>query len=341
MLEDNAIHVIRKEAKNILSPDRTLFVHEIEKYISPMKVLSYRRITYSLYCVALNMYCLPLRSSFPDEKSANLTLRVWWNNRGNILRTYRQIFSKKRMIPKGTICIDKFSAGYFHWMTDVLPRIYMVKDKLSEYPLLLPISYKERSYIIESLKLVGTDDEHIYWIENGMNIKIKETLIPTHQAVTGNYNPTLMQKIATWLSEDVECSQESRKNIFVSRQKAQTRLIKNFDEVEKVLKQYNFEIVYTEDMTLKQQIKLFSHAKCVIGVHGAGLTNMMFAQRGARILELRKQGNNKDNCYFSLSSVFDIDYYYQQCEAGIEDGKEYYNVDISRLKENIKLMGIS
>jgi capsular polysaccharide biosynthesis protein len=82
-----------------------------------------------------------------------------------------------------------------------------------------------------------------------------------------------------------------------------------------------------------------SEAKSLVGLHGGGLTNMLFMPENGRILELRLGSDNHNNCYFTLASDLGHDYYYLLNES---DTQETFNanitVDLNELGEILKLM---
>ena len=49
---------------------------------------------------------------------------------------------------------------------------------------------------------------------------------------------------------------------------------------------------------MKEQIYLFAHASLVLGIHGAGLSNIVFSPPGTPIFELQRPGLD---CYRELS----------------------------------------
>ncbi len=57
-------------------------------------------------------------------------------------------------------------------------------------------------------------------------------------------------------------------------------------DIERFLLQQSFEPVQLDHMPFKQQVELFRSAAFVVGSHGAGLANILFAPPGLRILEL-------------------------------------------------------
>ena len=58
-------------------------------------------------------------------------------------------------------------------------------------------------------------------------------------------------------------------------------------------------IVSLTDYSMAEQIRIFAHAAMIIGVHGAGLANMVWAQRGTFIFELGPYGVH---CYEILAN---------------------------------------
>ena len=77
-----------------------------------------------------------------------------------------------------------------------------------------------------------------------------------------------------------------QRKIFLTRAKTRLRFIENESEIIEVCKKYGLEIVDADHLSSVQQIELFANARFVAGIHGAGLTNMIFRQGPCMILEL-------------------------------------------------------
>lgn len=101
-----------------------------------------------------------------------------------------------------------------------------------------------------------------------------------------------------------ECSKCHSDRIFITRK---TRRFANQEEIEDVARRHGFEIVDTDGMPLQEQIKVFSGSKYIVSNHGAGLTNLIFAQDGIRVLELFPSWCLND-AYFRMSKGRRIDY---------------------------------
>ena len=106
-----------------------------------------------------------------------------------------------------------------------------------------------------------------------------------------------------------------------------------------LLKLYDYDVHYFEDYSLKKQIELMSQTKSLIGLHGSGLTNMLFMPKNGQILELRNQNDAQNNCYFALASDLNHKYYYQLNQGNLNDTHAVdITVNIQELKMNLEMM---
>jgi hypothetical protein len=68
---------------------------------------------------------------------------------------------------------------------------------------------------------------------------------------------------------------------------------------------------------------------------------MLFMPEGANVLELRHQTDAINNCYFTLSSALNLDYFYQSCPpvaAGENPHTANLIVDLETLRTNLSLL---
>ena len=71
--------------------------------------------------------------------------------------------------------------------------------------------------------------------------------------------------------------------IYINRK---TRRLKNELEVQSFLRDRGFKIVNLERLALREQMRLFNQADIVVGFHGAGLANLVFAKPGTKVIEI-------------------------------------------------------
>jgi hypothetical protein len=81
------------------------------------------------------------------------------------------------------------------------------------------------------------------------------------------------------------------------------RHVSNMNELYQRIKTDNTKLIQLEDATLKENVSLFYHAKCVLAQHGGALTNAIFMRPHTRIIEL---GYNRRNHFEYLCKRLNI-----------------------------------
>ena len=201
--------------------------------------------------------------------------------------------------------IDEWSANFFHWMTDCLPRIWEGLERDSGAPVILPESYRSLSYVTQSLDLLGIKP---VFFNSRENLKVGTLILTAKTAPFPHFNIPLAQKTRAKLG--VKPAQNPWRKVYISRKLADKRKAHNELEVELLLRKKGFEIVYAEKLSLKQQIELMSETALLVCLHGAALTNMLFMKEGMAVLELRNFNDSITQCYFNLASALGLRYFY-------------------------------
>jgi capsular polysaccharide biosynthesis protein len=258
-----------------------------------------------------------------------------------LLRNYLRR-KKKATDPKSAyiICFDYWSMGYFHWLCDFLPRLALMEEHLKTAALLLPQNH-DYPYVRESLTAFGI--HNVLWFSEDEYVHCHQALVPGYVAPSGDINPGITLKIRTRFMDHYKPQQDNQahpQNIYVSRAKAKGRFVQNEEEVVKLLAAYGFKTVYFEDHTFAEQVNLAFNCKNLVGLHGANLTNILFMQPKANVLELRIKGDDQRNYYFSLASACDLHYFYLPCETISRKNEEMpdFNVNIAALKAQVESM---
>lgn len=316
---------LRRPPINLLKEDTDLFAHEYSSFIPTSQVTTYRNIWilknmlfYPAGLRFINSYCL----IHPIRKKDYIK---------NLLLLKRKPF----VVDKAIWITDENAYGYFHWLTDCLTRLVVALPQIQSHKIILPQHLKRMPFIEDSLHYFNLDP--VFYSDEDP-VLIKELITPKHTAPTGNYHPEIindLREIFTGINKQVPF-----RKIYISREKAVKRKITNEENVIALLKQYNFEIHYFEQYDLDKQINLMKESICLIGVHGAGLSNMLFMNKNSFILELRNTGDKINNCYYSLASDLQHKYYYLLNNGDSSDTHEVnLTVDIEKLKNIIELIG--
>jgi hypothetical protein len=199
------------------------------------------------------------------------------------------------------------SHGHFHWFVETLPKLFCAKEFAGEFTLLLPDKPYIRKIGLESLKLLDLNFAEVVLMKETEFYQIRNLY---HISGTTEFalNDELLKEIRSVLTDG---RRPGKRRLYISREKARFRKILNEKELTGILKGYGFEVLHAEDLTLSEQIDIFSSCETLLGIHGAGLTNCIFMKEAGNIVELRRkelQGNNTG--YWHLSDALRHKYYY-------------------------------
>jgi len=108
-------------------------------------------------------------------------------------------------------------------------------------------------------------------------------------------------------------SSRTRERVYISRQGATARPLRNERQLIGKLEKLGFEIFSGYGKTLYEQAAAFASARLIVGAHGSGLINTAFAPAGATLLELRalhrkSEGSMWGREYRTLCAYFGQDY---------------------------------
>ena len=325
----NSYLSIRTLPINYQKKDNFLFNHELEKYIDSSYFIKKR----NLYIRDMDLFSFKYFSwNYKYTKMKKYPIIFSFKK---TLKNFRTINFKKQKISleNGIWALDEKSFHYFHWFCDTLTRYLQVKTYNNQYPLLISSNLIEKEYIRETLNLLNINYS-IYDYE--VPYKIDNLLISSHITDSGNYSNSNITLLSSLLKSSIEVT-TPKKRIWISRNKSKHRKIANEDSLTPMLKQYGFQIIYPEDISFIEQLSLYRNAEIIGGLHGGALTNILFMNEGTKLIEIRRYGDNMNNCYFSLASELKIDYYYLESESIDED---FYisdvKVEVQKLEKIIK-----
>jgi capsular polysaccharide biosynthesis protein len=203
--------------------------------------------------------------------------------------------------------------NYYHWLFDVIPKLRATK----------PVHYyyvnQSKAFQKDSLKALGIPKSKIIAADKHPFISA-DLLIPVSYACSD-------EGPAKWAVEFVRSSlarfKKPTRRLYISREKAPMRRILNEDEVFALLESHGFERIFCEDLSFQEQIELFGEAEIIVSPHGAGLTNMIFAPPGTKIIELFSPCSTCI-CYWSLANILGFPYSYFR---SIDDPSTYYGAE--------------
>ena len=260
--------------------------------------------------------------------------RRWTRKRQN--KRYDQKLStrKFRAVESVVWVTDDWSKGYFHWLADVLPKLVIAADRLATSKLLLPSHFRGSALVADSLALFGITN--FEFIDPSETIIADTFHLPVHVQESGDFDSGVIREVRRILTEAAGSDEGPHdKRIYISRKYAKRRRVVNEDELINVLRDFAFETVYAEELSFRDQIRLFSSCHSLISAHGAGLANMLFMPERSRIIEFRKIDDRSSDCFVNMAVALGHEFHVQPCPATDEDQAPYsadLAVDIRSLR---------
>ena len=200
--------------------------------------------------------------------------------------------------------------NFTHWLTDIIPRIkiFSLKFKLSKIDKYYVPSFKYK-FQIETLKFLGIKPHQLISSEKYKHIKCNNIYATSHPCY---FFP---QRVKKWslkfLNKNFSQNtyKKKYKKIFVDRDQFKLidinnlnnfkdyRVLINEDEIKKYLTSQGFDIIKPEEYSFKEQVKIFSSAKIVVGLYGAAMMMLSFCKKNTKVIEIKPKlsGNEFKN----------------------------------------------
>lgn len=215
--------------------------------------------------------------------------------------------------------------NYAHWLMDVLVRVMLAQEHLP--PDVTYIAPKAllpfQSTSLEVLGISRARCVEIGWREVWQVERLYMTPMSSYFGIDRpEANRRLRQLF--WNTCNIQAPRAHRR-LLISRRGGNSRRIVNEQQLERELAPFGFDTVVPETLTLLDQVKLFSEAEFVIGAHGAGLTNLVFAPDGAWLFDILEPSYVQP-FFWTLCLAFNHEYRYMLAEtvpnAGGSIGKD-------------------
>lgn len=204
--------------------------------------------------------------------------------------------------------------GYFHWLLEIMPNVLDALEIEPEARIL--ISPKHAKYVTNALNILLGEKavKERCIVRTGPQV-CSHFLMPACEAFSGFVHPrnVKMLRKAFQLKEKDKTSGPGGK-FYISRRGVPKRAVANEKELEDTLGKIGFEIVRLERLSFFEQIELMSRASVIVAMHGAGLSNIIWARKPCRIVEVFPIDCYND-CFARLALTCGYDYQMTRCEG--------------------------
>ena len=179
-------------------------------------------------------------------------------------------------------------------------------------------------------------------IEANKIITTSHPYIRTHNVIKD------IENLPIWISEwlrnkflKIKSNKIFPKKIYIDRSDSQSNLknlryIVNEKELMDFLKKKNFTIIRLSDLNFEEEVKLFNEVEIAVGLHGAGLTNLVWCNKNSKVIELKSKYTTK--VYGNLAAQNKINYkalQYEPKETFVADHYGSIEVDLDELEKNL------
>lgn len=196
--------------------------------------------------------------------------------------------------------------NYFHWTLEALGRLAFAEDQLIKDGWKVLIDERSSAYVRSTLAFFfGLDGSQVVTGHRKRKIMHRCLLVSNpHSAfpVSGGVEVHAPEHLR-WLNrrghERIGGVRPERHNIVITRKQQIGRHITNEALLAERFPSLRLRYVALEDLTIAEQVDLFAHAGVIIGVHGAGFTNLVYAKDAAVIEFYPTALPEKNTIYFT------------------------------------------
>ncbi len=242
-----------------------------------------------------------------------------------------------------TLIVPASAINVGHWLMDGILRLSVLEGAglAQSTKFIVPDTLPKYTQPLEAL---GYGPDRWGGFREG-HWEVENLLIPSFLAPSGFIRPWAGRWIRGRLG--VEHPSPGKRRLWISRSRARNRRLQNEEEIFGILAQDGFEKIELEEMTFRQQVDLFSQSGVVAGPHGAGMTNLLFAPRGTRVLELFPP-EFVNPVFYSMANSLDQEYYYltgysRPDDRNSEGAKDldHFRVDPDKVVQSLKFMKLT
>jgi len=278
-----------------------------------------------------NNYILP-KISF-QQINGNLT----GVNNNSVIKHGTHSFQKKIKGKIFNLCQGGSGNNYFHFIFDILPKIYLLKSEIDLNSLDFFYLNEPKLWQIKILNELGIPKKKLLSSEKNKHILADEIYAVDHPW----YNHGLIQynlnKIPEWIvkynrKQFLNKTKKTYfKKIFLDRSSSKYNhcQIKNLADMLAFVKKKKLKIYKPENLSFKKQINLFNNASIICGPHGASFTNIVFCRPGTKIIEIIPKDHPNKKCE-RISKILKLKYYRVKTSPDNTDENFPFKININK-----------
>lgn len=239
---------------------------------------------------------------------------------------------------------ENFGKNYYAAYNGALGQLYMMEKYGVDLtlPVIVPKSLFETKFFQQIISL-SPKLKNINWItrndidydfKNAQYFQCRE--LYTARAVP--YSKTVLIPLTEWFDNiQPQDNAPNDRKVFLTRSLNRPRHLRNKEEIEHIVSSLGFEIIDTDNLTVKEQIQLFRNVSMLIAMHGAGNINIMFRYpKKLKFLDIQiPELVSSGYLIVAAGMEFDYDIYWGTGLDGDIDRVSSFYIDPNDFKEKI------
>ena len=207
---------------------------------------------------------------------------------------------------------DGNSSNYFHWTLDGLVTLFAMRANGIADPALLIADCMLFKWQQESLDLLGEKDLQVVNGQSVETIAVDKLSWASHHSLR-DISSELICAFRKMMQEKAvgKCTSTA---IYIRRGPGR-RAVANEREVIDYLSKKGFHAIELESLSIKMQIALFRTAEIVVGPHGAGLSNIVYANPKTDLIEFLPDDEHPRSFFWTLANKLDVRYGFLRCST--------------------------
>lgn len=228
------------------------------------------------------------------------------------LLTYKKMKPPVRVPGATAVAAVALGMGYGHWLLEELPRLLMLRRECPEE--FAVIAHTRPGFAREAFEL-GAFGWRLLEAGRYAHYACDRLIVPALAGAPGHPAARAVRCLEEFTAPWRAPTSDFGERLYLSREKAGRRRVLNDAELGSRLEACGFRKIHAEELSWREQINAFSHARVIVAPHGAGLANLAFCRRGTRVVEFFNRAY-VNPCYWRLAGMKGLDYHPLTTESG-------------------------
>ena len=237
----------------------------------------------------------------------------------NFIQNFSKNKNKFKEISDVFILGSSYADNYYRNIMSFLPRIFFNTKNKIKFAIHRNSSNKIRSFIKNFYNQLNIEIKFIY-LDDGF-YKFNNSEIP--QFINKSKSIEILNRLNT--------NNQSKKNkIYITRRNCTYRNLINEEGVIKFLKSKDFKVFDMNNLSISEQIDLFSNAEIIISPSGSALANLVFCSKGTKVFEISPKYNHEYENVFKNRYSFICDFLNLEYNRIESDSIDLYENNINK-----------